>query len=63
MLGEPQTAVAQSPGLDATYELFVCMAILDAYRAQFLATRDMADVFTFINGYPNKNKKNHASEL
>jgi len=37
-----------------TFELFVCTAILRTYRDDLLRTKDVADVFTFINGSVTK---------
>lgn len=39
---------------DFTFELFVCVAILRTYREELLKARDVADVFTFINGLVGK---------
>ena len=39
---------------DFTFELFVCVAILRINRDEIMKARDVADVFTFINGLVGK---------
>ena len=34
-----------------TFELFVALAVLRIHRTELMTTGDMADMFTFINGY------------
>lgn len=58
--GEPASVPGgQADKVHFTYELFVCLAILRHYRAELLSTKDIADVFTFINGYVRVNSLSH----
>ncbi len=36
-------------GQQYTFELFVCMAILAAYRESFMGFKDVAELFMFTN--------------
>ena len=51
---DSQAVDRNSPNNDYTFELFVCLAILRKYREPLLQTKDIADIFTFINGLIGK---------
>lgn len=47
---DPVTAVERKEvNQKYTFELFVCVAVLQHYRDDLLACKDIADIYTFIN--------------
>jgi len=51
MFAAASAAVERKPVNHAyTFELFVCVAVLEHYRDSLLQCRDIAEIYTFING-------------